>query len=148
MAVTLAGFGGNGALHFLKFSNGTILANAASPVGRLLADADAFSAPGERLHYSTAAESDAGLRERIEEIEQKMIEHLLGERLLPGQAESCGQFLGDGDTHAVTLHFAAAIVLVSERDGGLHHRASAAFDVELAAREPSQVGWIGGVEQQ
>src|ERR1039458_3583590 len=46
------------------------------------------------------------------------------------------------------VRLAAAVALVGQGHRRLHDRPGAPIHVELAAREPTQVGWIGSVEQQ
>ena len=54
---------------------------------RSVAGADAFGAPGQRLHDAYAAYGHAGLVESGQEIEQKVVEDLLGEGLLSREPE-------------------------------------------------------------
>src|ERR1035437_10192378 len=107
-----------------------------------------FRAPRQRLDRTRAANRDPVLHQRVQKIQEQVIEHLLGQRLVAGQPEGSGEFLADGEPHGVKLRLAAAIALIGQRHRRLHDASRAPVHVELAAREPAQVGRIGGIEEQ
>ena len=55
-------------------------------LSHLIPRTDSFRAPRQRLDGTGAAHRDPVLRQRIQKIQKQVIEHLLGERLVAGQA--------------------------------------------------------------
>lgn len=115
---------------------------------KLVAGADAFGAARERLDRSAAADGDAGLHERVQEVLEERVEDLLGNGLLPRKAERYRQFLGDAHANLSGMALACAVPFVADGDGRLHDLTGAAIDIKLAAREPTEVRGVGGVEQK
>src|ERR1035437_3163289 len=68
-----------------------------------------FRASRQRLDRTSAAYRDPVLHQRVQRIQEQVIEHLLGQRLVAGQPEGSGEFLADGEPHGVKLRLAAAI---------------------------------------
>src|SRR5579885_3010324 len=118
------------------------------PAATSVARPDAFRPPGQRLHHRAAAHRHAGLRQRVQKIEQQRVKDLLGEGLLAGQPERVRQFFGDAHAQGVRLRAPRAVPLVGYADGRLHHAPRAPVHVKLAPRKPAQIGGIRGIEQQ
>ena len=81
---------------------------------QLVPRADAFRASRQRLHHARAAHRYAGLGESVQEVEQQVVENLLGERLLAGKTEAGRQLLGNRQPHGIVLRLAAAVALVGQ----------------------------------
>src|SRR6185503_472276 len=107
-----------------------------------------FRASGQRFYYRSAADGDAGLRKRVQEVVKQLIQDLLGHRLLSRKPVTCRQLFRDRQADGLRLRFAGAIELIRERHRRLHNAACSAVDVKLTSRKPAEVGGIGGVKQE
>ena len=102
----------------------------------------------QRPHDRPSANSHASIHERIQQMPQDVINHLLVHRLPARKTKRSRQFLGDLQPDGMPQRVARTVDLVRQRDGRLQYRSRLSVDIKLAARKPPQIAGIGGIKQQ